>query len=468
MNMELLMRTLQPSFRRKPESRIMLKAWTPAFAGVTRYLAPAFAGMTALLMVILPWPLHAEATYGQASDLFNIGAGARALGMGGAYTAVSDDASAPYYNPAGLAYLDEHQFMAMHAPLFMNSNYNYLATANPFGDKRGTIALSDALLYSNKFETRDQTNILTDSNASMSHNAVIASYAHVLPWRYLAAGVNAKLIQQKVVGYSGNGLGWDLGLMYRKTPLLSIGASFANINSPKVKLDTTADVYRPVTRVGLASEVIKEKLTLAVDIIKVSKESSLYAAGAELSPTKLFQLRAGYGANQSYTFGLGIKINPFRIDYAFSDTDLGVFNKVSVTWAWHNIYKTDLEPPMREGRAIYPLSGFENQVAFRTSVPHQMVARWSLVIKNADGQVMRTLEADLRPPEIIAWDAKNSVGEPMVDGKYKYEFLVNYKNGKEWRVNGDVDLVLPKPVFDEENDMNLKLNGANASEVQMQ
>ena len=45
--------------------------------------------------------------FGQASDLFNVGAGARSMAMGGAFTALSDDASAPYYNPAGLAYLDE-------------------------------------------------------------------------------------------------------------------------------------------------------------------------------------------------------------------------------------------------------------------------------------------------------------------------------------------------------------------------
>jgi len=418
-------------------------------------------------IIFMPAVSRASASFGRSSDIFNIGAGARSMAMGGAYTALSDDASAPYYNPAGLAYLDEHQLMAMHAPLFLNTNYNYLASANPFGDKAGTVALSDAMLLSDEFETRDEYNGLTDTNASFSHNAILASYAHLLPW-HLAVGVNAKIIQQKIVGYSGQALGWDAGFMYRRSPLLSVGLAFANANSPEIKLDSEADVYRPVTRLGLASEVVANRLTLTADMVKTSKGKALYAAGIEFSPTKLFDLRGGFNINRSYTFGIGIKIKAIHVDYAFSETDLGAFNKVSLTWAWHNIYKSDIQPPMKEGRDIYPLSGFENQVAFKTSVPTQTVARWSLVVKDAEGKIIRTLEADLRPPEIISWDARNAVGEPVVDGLYNYVFEVKYKNGKAWSVKGDVELALPKPDLNEDKDMDLKLNGANASEEKMQ
>jgi hypothetical protein len=269
-------------------------------------------------------------------------------------------------------------------------------------------------------------------------------------------------------GRGHTSLGLDAGLLYRKSPFFSAGLAIANINSPSIKLDSTSDVYRPVTRMGLASEVISGKLTLTVDAIKVSHQSTLYAAGAEFTPSRLFQLRAGYNADRGYTFGLGIKIKPFRVDYAFSETDLGAFNKVSFTWAWHNIYKTELVPPLKEGHAVYPLSGFENHIAFRTVVPSQMVSRWSLAIKDSDGKAVRMLEADLRPPEMITWDAKNSVGEPVVGGRYAYEFTVSYKNGKSWVVRGELDLVLPKPKIDSDVDMNLKLNGTNASEEKSQ
>lgn len=414
-------------------------------------------GILAIGLLLLAFANARAASYGQASDLFQVGAGARSMAMGGAFTGLSDDASAPYFNPSGLAFLDEHQLMAMHAPLFIDSNYNYIASAHPFGDKWGSAALSDALLLSDGFQLRDKFNNVTNSNGSLRNNAIFASYAHKLPWNF-AAGANVKMIQQKIAEFSDSAMGMDVGFMFRPNRMFSAGASFANVNSPEVKLRNSADVFRPLSRFGVASEVFEDRLLLTADVTKLAQQGSLYAAGFEFTANKLVQIRGGFNANRSYTFGLGIKLKPFHIDYAFSDTDLGAFNKVSFTWAWHNIYKTDVEPPLKEGRAIYPLSGFENSVAFRTAVPGHVVARWSLMIKNPEGKVVRTLQGDLRPPETIVWDARNTVGEPVVDGTYQYDFLVNYKNGKSWNVGGQLDLRLPQPKVDDA-DMNLQLNG---------
>lgn len=411
--------------------------------------------------------LHAESTFGQASDIFNIGAGARTMAMGSAFTGLADDASAPYYNPAGLALLDEHQLMAMHAPLFLDSHYNYLASVHPFGDKYGSIGISDALLVSDKFELRDTFNRVTDSNGKFTNNAIFASYAHKLPM-YLSGGVNVKFIQQKVASFDDSALGLDLGFLYKQHPLISVGLMLSNINSPKVKLDTANDTFNPVVRLGLASRVYKERLILTADFIKVQDEDMTYGAGTEYKPHDLISFRAGYNANRSYTFGVGINIKPFKVDYAFSDTDLGSFNKVSVIWAWHNIYKTDVVPPIKNGRPVHALEGFKNMVAFKTNVPDHVVSRWTLSIKNAMGEMVRTLEGDLRPPETIEWDARNQVGEPVVQGRYDYEFVVKYKNGKVWNVKGDVNLDLPNHKIEEVIDMNLELNGSQGGEEDLE
>lgn len=44
--------------------------------------------------------------------------GARPAGMAGAFTALADDANAPAYNPAGISYIDHHEFTMMYAQLF--------------------------------------------------------------------------------------------------------------------------------------------------------------------------------------------------------------------------------------------------------------------------------------------------------------------------------------------------------------
>ncbi len=421
------------------------------------------AGLFLIAATVLGRPAEAKQSFGGASDIFNIGAGARSMGMGSAFTGLADDASAPYFNPAGLAFIDEHQLMLMHAPLFVNSQYNYVSSVHPFGDKWGTLALSDALLTSSKFQVRDASNVLLDSNGTLSKNAIFGSYSHKVHDNF-SAGINLKMIQQKIVGNSDNAMGIDLGGMYRRSRLFSLGIAYLNANEPSVRLQTEKDKFRPVTRVGVASEVFADKLTLAADLIKTTGEDKTFAFGVEFTPTRMLNLRTGYNANRSYTLGMGLNLKPFHLDYAFSDTDLGVFNKVSITWAWHNIYKTDLEPPMKSGRAVYPLQGFENQVAFKTSVPAHVVAKWSLQISDSEGKSVRTIESDLRPPETIVWDAKNSVGEPIVAGIYNYRFSVTYKNGKQWTNSGNIDLALPNHKMNEVIDMSLQLNGAKDGE----
>lgn len=430
-------------------------------------LAQKFLKTIALLTALaaaFPQNAGATATFGQSSDLFNVGAGARAMGMGGAFTGVADDASASYYNPSGLAFMDEHQLMFMHNPLLMDSQYNYLASAHPLGDKWGALAVSDSLLSSDGYSVRDSSNRVTDGNGSLSNNVIFGSYAHKVTQK-ISAGLNLKFIQQKIVGFSDNALGMDIGAMYKPVPVFNIGASIANINSPSVTLRSSKDIYVPTSRLGVSSQVFKKRLLLAADVIKTQKESSQYAAGAEYAVNQLINLRGGFNTNRSYTLGMGLNIKNFRLDYAFSNTDIGALNKVSFTWAWHNIYKTELEPPMKEGRAIYPLSGFENQVVFHTDVPNQIVSNWSLQIRDKDNKEVRTLQGDLRPAENIIWDAKNNVGEPVVDGTYFYTFEVRYKNGKTWTNVGDVQLTLPDRKMKDAVDMSLQLNGAKENEL---
>lgn len=424
-----------------------------------------------LILAILTGTLQgraaASADYGQASDLFNVGAGARSMAMGSAFTALANDASAPYFNPAGLAFLDEHQLMVMHAPLFIDTNYNYVASANPLGDRWGTLALSDALLLSKGFQVRDRSNNLVSDNGSLNNNAIFGSYARKVTQR-ISVGGNAKFIQQKISGFSDSTLGLDAGLLFKPAPVISLGLMLGNINAPSIKLDREEDVYRPITRIGAASEIFRGRLTLTADITKVSQQSNQFAAGAELAVNRFFSIRTGYNANRSYTLGAGVGLKKLRVDYAFSNTDIGVFNKVSLTWAWANIYKTDIEPPMKEGRAVYPLAGFENQVTFKTSVPAQSVANWTLDITDAEGKPVRRLTGDLHPPAKIEWDAKNEIGEPTVDGIYNYHFSVNYKNGKKWENEGALKLALPDHARKEVLDMSLQLNGAKETELKAQ
>jgi len=69
-----------------------------------------------------------------AGEFLSIGVGGRALGMGGAHTAIVNDVTAGYWNPAGLARIDYPQVALMHEEHFGDLvNYNYGAVAIPYG-----------------------------------------------------------------------------------------------------------------------------------------------------------------------------------------------------------------------------------------------------------------------------------------------------------------------------------------------
>src|SRR3989339_1100451 len=89
--------------------------------------------LIALVTFFIPQS-NAQTVFGKyAGEFMAIGVGGRALGMGGAFTAVANDVTAGYYNPAGLANLNYPQISLMHAEQFGNLvNYDYGAVAIPY------------------------------------------------------------------------------------------------------------------------------------------------------------------------------------------------------------------------------------------------------------------------------------------------------------------------------------------------
>jgi hypothetical protein len=64
-----------------------------------------------------------------AGEFLSIGVGPRALSMGGASVAVSNDATAGYWNPAGLSVLSRQMVTVMHSEQLSGLAYDYFADA---------------------------------------------------------------------------------------------------------------------------------------------------------------------------------------------------------------------------------------------------------------------------------------------------------------------------------------------------
>ena len=160
------------------------------------------------------------------NDFLNIGVGARGLGMGNAQVASVEDVYAGFYNPAGLANINNTaQVGLMHSEYFAGiALYDYASFAVPFADKKRVFGFS-FLRFG--VDNIPNTLFLYGPDGSINYNNIssfsTADYAFMLHYAQkfnvpgLTAGGTVKLIYRSL-GPFGNavGFGIDLGLQYRK------------------------------------------------------------------------------------------------------------------------------------------------------------------------------------------------------------------------------------------------------------
>lgn len=160
-----------------------------------------------------------------SNEFLNIGAGARGLAMGSAQVASVNDATAGYWNPAGLAAVEDHpDIHLMHAEYFAGiGKYDYGSIAIPVQDNKRTLGVS--LL---RFAVDDIPNtlFLVEPDGNINYNNIqtfsSADYALLLSYaqnikpindKQLRFGVNAKVIHRKVGSFATAwGFGIDAGL----------------------------------------------------------------------------------------------------------------------------------------------------------------------------------------------------------------------------------------------------------------
>jgi hypothetical protein len=151
---------------------------------------------------------------GQAGAQFlKIGVDGRGSAMGGAFTAVADDISSLYWNPAGAAMLQRPAVMVSDAEWIADVRNNYVGYASPLGIW-GTFGLGLTSLSMGKEEV---TTVYepegTGEEWGANDIAVALTYAKRLTDRF-CFGMNAKFVQQNIWDMSANGFGFDLGTLY--------------------------------------------------------------------------------------------------------------------------------------------------------------------------------------------------------------------------------------------------------------
>lgn len=268
---------------------------------------------------------------GQAGSFLNWGVGARAIAMGKTFSAIADDASALYWNPAGLQLTSGWDVSAMHALIFEDRAENYFAVAHPIS--KVTVGLGWLSFGVGDIQQRAGDGQLI-STFSDAENAFMLGAG--LPVAATAGiefnlGMTVKYFHQSLFDNRATGWGADLGSLinfHREGFVKQLGFALVIQNlSAKMKWNTQSNHEDdiPVTlRLGSAANLNSVPICIALDVEKSEHKDVKIHTGVEYAVQK-FALRAGLD-HDKLTAGVGFAFQLDRldlvIDYAYTDDDI--------------------------------------------------------------------------------------------------------------------------------------------------
>ncbi|MBI89674.1 MAG: hypothetical protein CMG60_06250 [Candidatus Marinimicrobia bacterium] len=246
--------------------------------------------------------------FAQYDQLF---VGTRPLSMGGAFTAIADDANAITWNPAGLPGLRRTEFTSTYANLYnLGIIQSYLGFVRPFSDK---IALG--------FDWSSVGH--DDGELSYSENKLNFAIGYQ-PGKLFSVGFTLKylmrdmLLDESSYGKS-SGLGYDAGLLIQPLKNLKLGLGLFDLGGTSVsyKDKTNEKVLGQAFKLGISYAPLNG-LTLAADV------GDRLHLGAEYVIASRISLRGGVEQDISGdekilvpSAGLSIKLKTIVMEYGY-------------------------------------------------------------------------------------------------------------------------------------------------------
>ena len=292
-----------------------------------------------------------------AAPFLKIEAGARAVAMGGNFVALADDATALYWNPAGITQFNRFSISGTHSEWFADIKHDYVSFIAPLSSSS---AMGIDFIYLTSGDIEQTTIEEQDGNGIMYQVTDLAfgiTYARKLTDRFSVA-VKAKYIQQKIFREQSSSVAFDFGTLFDAGfKGLRIGMNFANFGrsmqmdgndlsvlqenpytgeTVETRLKTESWPLPIIFRVGIAVDILsdiegviqdsKNRLTLTVDGNHPNDNRETIGAGLEYIWNALLALRMGYKHNhdsQDLSFGGGLNFVVsgwnLAIDYGYAD-----------------------------------------------------------------------------------------------------------------------------------------------------
>jgi hypothetical protein len=280
-------------------------------------------------------------------QFLKITVGARGAAMGGAFVAVADDASALYWNAAGIARVDpeksEIQFNHANWP----GDLKFTQAGYVFHWKRipGALGVNVRSLYMDPMVETTAYNpdptVGTGRTFDAGYMSAGLTYARSFTDKF-SAGITGNLIHEGLAELSANTYSFDLGTLYDVGTMgMRIGMAISNMGTDVTFIDRAGRIP-PVFRVGSCATFIQsssQKLIGSFEFSHPPDNSERLNVGAEYSFHQYLHLRGGYNINydaEGLAGGMGFRFpvsfaGMADFDYAYTDMKaLGAAHRFSL------------------------------------------------------------------------------------------------------------------------------------------
>ena len=168
-----------------------------------------------------------------AAKFLSIEVGSNAVGMGGAYTSIANDATAMYWNPAGLSFHDTKEVYFNHANWIADISFDYFGITFPMNNK-SVLGFNLTSVTMDEMEVTRYGNENTGETFAAADYAIGSSYALDLTDRF-SVGINGKYVQQSIANSHAKGIAIDIGTLFITPFGFTLGTSISNFG-PKLRM----------------------------------------------------------------------------------------------------------------------------------------------------------------------------------------------------------------------------------------
>ena len=305
-----------------------------------------------------------------SAKFLSIGVGSNAVGMGGAYTAVADDATAMYWNPAGLSFHDTKEIYFNHANWIADISFDYFGLTLPL-NPRSTLGFNITSVTMDEMEVTRYGNEDTGETFKAADYAIASTYAMDLTDRF-SIGINGKFIQQSIANSHARGFAIDFGTLFTTPFGFNLGTSISNFGSKLkmtgddllvgVDVDENIDGNNEsvtgilstdyfdlplVLRIGISDEVklgLRNTMVLSLDAVSPNDNANYINFGGKINALDgLVSMYSGVNslfldnAENEFCFGIGLRLpsfmkNTLSINYTYEEMKfLGSSQQMSVS-----------------------------------------------------------------------------------------------------------------------------------------